>query len=126
VPVHDEASGGRVETVHSPTLRANPKFASTVLLDGGDRVLRKAVGILEVVLVYDHSPCLSIQSVKPGIRSDPKKSARIREYGQDFVTSQSVWVSRVLPVIHEGGGRGLKPAETGLAAHPQIPFRIFE
>ncbi len=126
MPVRDEASGGGVETVQSPTLCANPKLASTVLFDGGDRVVRKAVGILGVVLVKHDLSCLSIQPVKSGIRPDPKKSASIREHGQDLVASQSVWVSGVLPVIHEGGGRGLKPAEPGLAAHPQIPFRIFE
>ena len=126
VPVRDEASGGGVEMVQSPTLCANPKLASTVFFDGGDRVVRKAVGILGGVLVNHDLSCLSIQPVKSGIRPDPKKSASIREHGQDLVASQSVWVCRILPVIHEGGGRGLKPADPGLAAHPQIPFRIFE
>ena len=66
VPVHDEASGGGVEMVQSPTLCANPKLASTVLFDGRDRVMRKAVRIAGFGLVQYDLSCLTIQPVKSG------------------------------------------------------------
>jgi hypothetical protein len=78
------------------------------------------------VLVYDHLSRLSIQSVKPCRRSDPKKSLRIRLYRQNLVVAQAIWIGRVMLVIQKLGRGRLKPADSGLVGHPQISFRILQ
>jgi hypothetical protein len=69
-----------------------------------------AVGILGVVLVYDHLSRLSIQSVKPCRRSDPKKSLRIRLYRQNLVVCAS-YLDRTRDAGNSQTGEG--PFETG-------------